>query len=115
MAARQFFVNETKPFSPCSLKSKQPFLRKTAVLRELMRRYAYQLKFVVERPQDLDEIRALIEQLDAPRERVILMPEGIDAERLHERSVWLAEICKEEGLRFSPRLQVDLWGNQRGV
>jgi 7-carboxy-7-deazaguanine synthase len=29
--------------------------------------------------------------------------------------VWLAEICKQEGFRFSPRLHVDLWGNRRGV
>jgi 7-carboxy-7-deazaguanine synthase len=85
------------------------------VLRELMGRYSYQLKFVVERPRDLDEVRALIEQLRAGRERVILMPEGTQAERLHERARWLAEICKEEGFRFSPRLHLDLWGNRRGV
>ena len=43
------------------------------------------------------------------------MPEGTDADRLRERGVWLAEICKEEGFRFSPRLHVDLYGNRRGV
>jgi 7-carboxy-7-deazaguanine synthase len=85
------------------------------VLCELMSRYAYQLKFVVERPQDLDEIRGLIERLRAARDRVVLMPEGVEAERLRERSLWLAEICKDEGFRFSPRLHVDLWGNRRGV
>ena len=60
-------------------------------------------------------MRALLETLGAARERVILMPEGTDPERLRERGVWLAEICKEEGFRFSPRLHVDLWGNRRGV
>src|SRR5580693_1446029 len=63
-------------------------------LRELMARYPYQLKFVIEKPGDLEEVRALLETLQADRERVILMPEGIDRERLRERSVWLAEICK---------------------
>jgi 7-carboxy-7-deazaguanine synthase len=29
--------------------------------------------------------------------------------------VWLAEICKQEGFRFSPRLHVELWGNRRGT
>jgi len=86
-----------------------------AVLAELMERYQYQLKFVVERPADMDEIRALIEALGAPREQVILMAEGTEPARLAERAVWLAEICKEEGLRFSPRLHIDLWGNRRGV
>jgi 7-carboxy-7-deazaguanine synthase len=85
------------------------------VLGELMRRYEYQLKFVIARPEDMAEVRGLLQALDADRERVILMPEGVSAECLRERGVWLAEICKEEGFRFSPRLHVDLWGNHRGV
>jgi 7-carboxy-7-deazaguanine synthase len=86
-----------------------------AALLELMARYEYQLKFVIERPEDVEEARALIEQLGAARERVILMPEGTDRNVLRERSVWLAEICKREGFRFSPRLHVDLYGNRRGT
>jgi 7-carboxy-7-deazaguanine synthase len=85
------------------------------VLLELMARYPYQLKFVIEKPDDLDEVRALIGVLDADRNRVMLMPEGTDRDRLLERAVWLAEICKQEGFRFSPRLHVDLYGNRRGV
>ncbi|MFY9726239.1 MAG: 7-carboxy-7-deazaguanine synthase QueE [Bryobacteraceae bacterium] len=86
-----------------------------AVLAELMARYDYQLKFVVENPADLEEIRALMEALHAPPERVILMPEGTEHAKLAERGLWLAEICKEEGFRFSPRLHIDLWGSRRGV
>jgi 7-carboxy-7-deazaguanine synthase len=86
-----------------------------AVLGELMARYPYQLKFVVEKPADLEEIRALVLDLGAERERVILMPEGTDRDRLRERAVWLAEICKQEAFRFSPRLHVALWGHRRGV
>jgi 7-carboxy-7-deazaguanine synthase len=85
------------------------------VLRRLMAAYPYQLKFVVARPQDLAEIRGLVADLGAPPERVILMPEGTDPHVLRERSVWLADICKESGYRYSPRLHVDLYGNRRGV
>ena len=85
------------------------------VLRQLIDRYFYQLKFVVQSPQDLEEIRAFMEALHPLRERVVLMPEGIDPEGLRERSHWLAEICKDEGFRFSPRLHIELWGNQRSV
>jgi 7-carboxy-7-deazaguanine synthase len=85
------------------------------VLLELMARYPYQLKFVIEKPDDLDEVRALIGTLEADPSRVILMPEGTDRDRLLERAVWLAEISKQEGFRFSPRLHVDLYGNRRGV
>lgn len=86
-----------------------------STLAELMARYEYQLKFVIEKPDDVAEVRGLVRSLDADPERVILMPEGIDRERLRERAIWLADICKEEGFRFSPRLHVDLYGNQRGV
>ena len=86
-----------------------------AVLAELMGRYDYQLKFVIQRQEDVEEARSLARSLEARRESVILMPEGTDRDRLRERSLWLAEICKEEGFRFSPRLHVDLWGNRRGV
>ena len=80
-----------------------------------MRSYEYQLKFVVADPKDLEEIESLLEQLAADRSKVILMAEGIDAEVLRERGRWLAEICKREGFRYSPRLHVDLYGNTRGT
>jgi 7-carboxy-7-deazaguanine synthase len=85
------------------------------VLGQLIARYDYQLKFVIEKASDLGEVRELVATLGADTGRVILMPEGTDAAVLRERSVWLAEICKEEGYRFSPRLHVDLWGSKRGV
>lgn len=88
---------------------------RTDTLSRLTERYEYQLKFVIEKPADLPEVRDLVANLHAPPECVVLMPEGTDAERLRERSLWLAEICKEEGFRFSPRLHVELWGNRRGV
>jgi 7-carboxy-7-deazaguanine synthase len=85
------------------------------VVRRLMADYDYQLKFVVARPEDMTEVRSQLLVLDADSAKVILMPEGIDAGVLRERSVWLAEICKCEGFRFSPRLHVELWGNRRGT
>jgi 7-carboxy-7-deazaguanine synthase len=85
------------------------------VLRRLMSAYDHQLKFVIAKPEDVAEVEALLESLGADRGNVILMPEGIDAAVLRERSVWLAEICKQTGLRFSPRLHVDLYGNRRGT
>ncbi len=85
------------------------------VLRRLMAGYAYQLKFVIARAEDMGEVRDLVRVLEADAAKVVLMPEGIDPEVLRARGVWLVEICKQEGFRFSPRLHVDLWGNRRGV
>ena len=77
-------------------------------LRRLMGEYPYQLKFVVTAPGDLGEIRALARSIGAPADRVVLMPEGTDSETLRTRSSWLAETCKAENFRFSPRLQIEL-------
>jgi 7-carboxy-7-deazaguanine synthase len=85
------------------------------VLRKLMADYEYQLKFVVASPGDMDEIAAMIEDTHADRGRVVLMAEGTTSAAIRERAPWLTEICKREGLRYSPRLHIDLWGNRRGV
>jgi 7-carboxy-7-deazaguanine synthase len=85
------------------------------ILRKLTSAYDYQLKFVVASPDDLGEIRGLVKTLAADSAKIILMPEGTDTAVLRERGIWLAEICKSEGFRFSPRLHVDLWGNRRGT
>lgn len=85
------------------------------VLRRLMRAYPYQLKFVIVGPEDLEEVRSLCLELEADRSRVLLMPEGTDPGQIRQRALWLAEICKQEGFRYSPRLQIELWGNRRGV
>jgi len=76
----------------------------------------FQLKFVVSREQDLPEIEQLLSQLRSwtPAD-VLLMPEGIDRATLASRSPWLAELCKQKGFRFCPRLHIDLFGNKRGT
>lgn len=85
------------------------------VLKRLIGRYPYQLKFVISDPGDLTEVRAVVEEIRASKDRVLLMPEGIDPATLRERSGWLIDICKQKGFRFSPRLHIEMWGNRRGV
>jgi 7-carboxy-7-deazaguanine synthase len=85
------------------------------ILLQLMREYSYQLKFVIAAPGDLTELNRIVDELQADRDRVILMPEGTKRDIVQERGLWLAEICKREGYRFSPRLHIDLWGDRRGV
>ena len=61
---------------------------------------------------------ALLERLTTlalPRERVVLMPEGMTDATLVTRARALAELCLRENLRLSPRLHVWLWGAKRGV
>jgi 7-carboxy-7-deazaguanine synthase len=85
------------------------------VLRRLMAEYAYQLKFVVARAADLEEILELVQTLGSPVGNVLLMPEGRSADVLRERAAWLVPLCLEHGFRYSPRVHVDIWGDRRGV
>lgn len=85
------------------------------VLRQLTGTYNYQLKFVIEKPEDAEEIAPIVDEIGADKRRVILMAEGTDPAAVAERGRWLVEICKREGYRYSPRIHIDLYGNQRGV
>jgi 7-carboxy-7-deazaguanine synthase len=89
--------------------------RRPEVVRKLMQRHDYQLKFVVAGPDDLVEVRSWVAELGAPASHVLLMPEGVDADRLRERGTWVVEACKEYGFRYCPRLHVELYGHRRGV
>jgi len=83
--------------------------------REWVREPRAIFKLVVGDPPDLDEALARIREHALPRERVMLMPEGMTDAALRERAAALAEVCKREGLRLSPRLHIWMWGARRGV
>jgi len=85
------------------------------ILRRLIQLYAYQLKFVITDPSDLQQVNAIVGDIGASRSRVVLMPEGVESEVLAERGRWLSDIAKREGFRMTPRMHIDLWGNRRGV
>jgi 7-carboxy-7-deazaguanine synthase len=85
------------------------------VIRRLIDRYPYQLKFVIAEPGDAAEVERICSALGATVKQVVLMPEGTTRERIQEKGLWLAEICKTKGYRYSPRLHIDLWGDRRGV
>jgi len=47
--------------------------------------------------------------------RVMLMPEGRNVAEIDKVAPWLAEKCRDLGVRMSDRLHVRLWGDRRGV
>lgn len=72
-------------------------------------------KFVVQTEQDLSEVQELQERYSINSERILLMPEGRDEATLQQRRLWLADLCRDQGYRFSDRLHIQLWGSKRGV
>lgn len=86
------------------------------VIRAFMERYDYQLKFVIDRPEDVAEVLGLLEGLPGvDRERVLLMPQGVTRAELDARGPWVAEACKRHGFRYCPRLHIELYGHRRGT
>jgi len=87
-----------------------------AVIRAWMDQGEFQLKFVVTSAEDVREIDALLADLGrVDPEKVLLMPEGTRADRLHDRGLWVARLCADRGFRFCPRMHIELFGNTRGT
>ncbi len=85
-------------------------------IRQLIERYEYQFKFVIDRPEDCDEVaRYLAEFPQIDRSRVLLMPQGADLETLGRTASWLAPYCTAHALRFCPRKHVEWFGFRRGT
>lgn len=90
--------------------------RQPAVLARLIRDYDFQLKFVVDRPEDLAEIeQTLLELPELSPERVLLMPQGRTAEELAAPASWLPQICEARGWTYCPRRQIEWFGPVRGT
>ena len=86
------------------------------VIRRLVRRYAYQVKFVVDSVAACREVeRYLAEFPEIDRSCVMLMPEGTDLRALSERAEWLVPCCAAAGLRYCPRRQIEWFGPVRGT
>ena len=71
-------------------------------------------KFVIATESDIDEVCSITDQYGIPSEQVLLMPEGRTADALNRKSEWLSQACVKHGFRFTTRLHIILWGDERG-
>lgn len=84
------------------------------VLRALLSEYDYQLKFVIDRAGELDEVEDLVAAMPAVREsRILLMPQGVTQYELAQKATWLEPYCRERGWTFCPRKQIEWFGPVR--
>ncbi|MCA9329066.1 7-carboxy-7-deazaguanine synthase QueE [Candidatus Saccharibacteria bacterium] len=72
-------------------------------------------KFVIDTPDDLEQVLTLQTDYDIPTDRIYLMPQGVSQEEQVAKSQWVADICKQNNFNFTPRLHIALWGAKRGV
>lgn len=110
----QFISMSPKLSSSCV--SENPFYKKhhekrwnIQAMQSFIEQHEYQLKFVINSKEDLDEVDLLLEQLGhlAP-DKVYLMPQGDELSQLIAKESYLINLCKARGFNFCPRLHIML-------
>jgi 7-carboxy-7-deazaguanine synthase len=90
--------------------------RQPDVLARLIAEYDFQLKFVIDQPEEVAEVEELLLELpELSAHRVLLMPQGRTAEELAGHAAWLPQICVERGWKYCPRRQIEWFGAVRGT
>lgn len=86
------------------------------VVGRMLSGYSHQLKFVIDRPEDLIEVETYLKRHPAvPGEHIWLLPQAITAEQLESQTSWLRAEALQRGYRVSPRLHIERFGNVRGT
>jgi 7-carboxy-7-deazaguanine synthase len=108
----------------CDLMSISPKLSNSAntkcldfeVLKKLINRYNYQLKFIIDNESDISEILDIVKNIEIKdHQKVMLMPQAQNRNELIAKSPVVVEICKEYGFSFCQRLQIMLFDEKRGI
>ena len=71
-------------------------------------------KYVCETVADVAVVDRLVHDHSLPRERVWIMPQGRSAAELTETAAALIPAVVERGFRYTDRLHIRLWGDERG-
>lgn len=80
-----------------------------------LRRSKIVFKWVCSSPEDFADVQKAEKQYKDAGIRIdaiYLMPAGGTELLYHKNKQWLSKICMAHGYRYSPRLQIDLFGNQ---
>ena len=89
---------------------------KPEIVQQLMLRYNYQLKFVVDTEEDLGDVEEYLTHFyGVVPDRVFLMPQAVDVETMYQKAAWIEPFCNARGFRYCPRMQLVWYGNKRGT
>ena len=87
-----------------------------SVIRRLVDEYDYQFKFVIDTPEDCEEVVQYLKEFpEVPRHHVWMMPQGTAPEQLKGTGDWLEPWCRTHGYHYCPRKQIEWFGLVRGT
>ena len=91
------------PVNPPKKKSKAP-VYDLDILRQLTGRYDYQLQFLVADRADIVEVKSVVQEIGADKNKVLLMPAAAKGRELNDQCHWTLEAARVFGYRYAPRL-----------
>ena len=71
-------------------------------------------KFVIDTQDDMREVWEIEGKYHMQPEWTYLMPQARSTQEILDHE-FVTDICKQIGYKYSPRIQIILWGNKRGV
>lgn len=75
----------------------------------------YQIKFVVDHERETEEVKAAVNELAVPPDKIWIMPQAATPEALDAQQGWVQQWCKSEGFRFCDRAHLRWYGAVRGT
>ena len=89
---------------------------KDAIKKQIEYHNDYHIKPVLDKNLSMiDEVEALIEELDVPKEKVWAMPAGDTREELHKSYPIVMDFVRDKGWRFTGRAHIIAFDTQREV
>ena len=86
------------------------------VINQLLDRYNYQVKFVIDQEEDLKETEDYIRQFPKmSASQVYLMPQGRTQQELERVEAWLKPRCQQLSYQYCPRKQIEWFGAVKGT
>jgi 7-carboxy-7-deazaguanine synthase len=84
------------------------------VIARLAAEFDCQFKFVVDAPEDVDDVATYLSEFpQLAAGRVLLMPQGRTAEEVAQRAAWVEAACVARGWTYCPRRQLEWFGPVR--
>lgn len=111
-------LSNSTPFGApdAAIKLHETNRKRIDVVKKLIARYPYQLKFVVNQPEDLLEIEEYLQELgDFKNDCVYLMPMATDVQTMRQKAIWISAYAAPRKYRYCPRMQLEWYGNRRGT
>lgn len=86
------------------------------VIRQLIAQAGdHQIKFVVDDEGDFWQACAAVSEIGVQPDHVWIMPQGLTAQELDEKQMWLLPLCQQQQFHYCDRLHIRWYGNKRGT